>query len=220
MSEHWAVIPVKGLRDSKTRLAPYLGDSRKTVVEALLQDVLSSVLQSKVFDKTIVISPDENVANLARSGTVAFLQQTSVGLNRAVDQVRRLALKEGVLSMTTILADIPLAEPRDFAEIFHLRGAGASVVLAPSLKMGTNVMLASPPSVIRPRYGRWSYSKHLREAQVAGVDAYSASNPRVSFDIDTPHDLLRLRRKDPENRTRTARILLGIRPLLHHPKAP
>lgn len=218
MSENWAVIPVKGLGDSKTRLAPYLGDSRKTVVEALLQDVLSSVLHSKVFDKTIVISPDENVANLARSGTAAFLQQTSVGLNRAVDQVRRLALKEGVLSMTTILADIPLAESRDFAEIFHMRGASASVVLAPSLKMGTNVMLASPPSVIRPRYGRWSYSKHLRESQVAGVDAYSASNPRVSFDIDTPHDLLKLRRRDPEGRTRTARVLLGTRPLLHHPK--
>ena len=216
MSEHWAVIPVKGLRDSKTRLGPYLGDGRKTLVEALLQDVLSSVLQSKVFEKTIVISPDENVANLARHGNVAFLTQTSVGLNRAVDQVRRLALKEGALSMTTILADIPLAEPRDFAEIFHMRGASASVVLAPSLKMGTNVMLASPPSVIRPRYGRWSYSKHLREAQVAGVDAYSASNHRISFDIDTPHDLLKLRRRDPDGRKRTTRVLLGIRPLLHH----
>ena len=77
--------------------------------------------------------------------------------------------------------------------------------MAPSLKGGTNVMLTSPPGTISPSYGRWSYSKHLRLAQMKGVDAYSISNCRVSFDIDTMSDLMELRRLDPESKTASAR---------------
>src|SRR5438034_643659 len=66
MSEHWAVIPVKGLADSKTRLSSFLGERKKLLVEALLQDVLSSILRSRVYDKVLVVSPDDSVSALAR----------------------------------------------------------------------------------------------------------------------------------------------------------
>jgi FO synthase len=215
MNEQWAVIPVKGLTESKTRLSGYLGDKRRLLVEALLEDVLSSVLLSRVFDRIIVTSPDENVALLGRNEKVEFLKQTGHGLNRAVEHARRTARRENVQSLTTVLADIPLARPNDFAEIFDIRGADPCVVLAPSMKGGTNVMLASPPSTIRPRYGRWSYSKHLRQAQVEGVDVYSVSNPRISLDIDTVEDLMALRRRDAECETRTAQVIRDLPPLLH-----
>ncbi len=66
-------------------------------------------------------------------------------------------------------------------------------------------MLTSPPGAISPSYGRWSYSKHLRRAQAGGLNAYSISNGRVSFDIDTTSDLIELRRLDPEGKTASGR---------------
>jgi 2-phospho-L-lactate guanylyltransferase len=218
LSQHWAVIPVKGLTESKKRLSSYLGDKKKLLVEALLQDVLSSVIKAKVFDAVLVISPDENVESLARTNRVVFLKQTGFGLNRAIEQANRFALRENVGSLTSILADIPLSEPRDFIDIIEMRRMNHSVVLVPSLKGGTNVMLDFPPGIVKPNYGRWSYSKHLRQAQLAGLEAYSMSNSRISFDVDTADDLMELRRRDPRAKTVSSRVVRDFRPILSQAK--
>jgi len=206
MTDNWAVIPVKGLTESKTRLSTSLqADKRRILVEALMEDVLSSIIRSRVYGTVMVISPDENVASRIRPEEVSFLKQTGVGLNRAIEQANKLATQKHVRSVTTVLADIPLVEPGDFKELLSVGTAVPRVVMAPSLKGGTNVLLTSPPGVISPSYGRWSYSKHLRQAQMKKVDAYSISNSRVSFDIDTISDLVELRRLDPESKTASAR---------------
>jgi len=210
LSEDWAVIPVRGLADSKTRLSSYLGERKKLLVEALLQDVLSSILRSRVYDKVLVVSPDDSVSALARRDGLSFLGQTGLGLNSAIEQANKLALKENARSLTTILADIPFAEPRDFTELFHLGDGDRRAVLVPSLKGGTNVMTTRPPGVIRPSYGRWSYAKHLRQAQLSGLAAYSVSNPRISFDVDSVKDLIELKRRDPDARTMSAKALREI----------
>lgn len=208
MTENWAVIPVKGLTESKTRLSTYLqGDKRRILVEALLDDVLSSIIRSRVYGTIIVISPDENVASRIQPPEVSFLKQTGIGLNRAVEQAIRLATLEHASSLTTVLADIPLVEPSDFKEIVGLGSPGRRVAMAPSMKGGTNVMLTSPPGVVFPGYGRWSYSKHLRRAQVGGISAYSLSNPRLSFDIDTMSDLAELRHRDPYGKTVSGKVV-------------
>jgi 2-phospho-L-lactate guanylyltransferase len=216
LTQHWAVIPVKGLTESKRRLSGYLGEKKKILVEALIHDVITSIVKARVFDTVLIISPDENVESVARTNGVVFLRQTGFGLNRAIEQANRLAVKENVRSLTSILADIPLAEPQDFIDVFEMRAANRSVVLVPSLKGGTNVMLDLPPGILRPSYGRWSYSKHLRQAQLAGLDVYSMSNSRISFDVDTAHDLLELRRRDPQSKTMSARVLRDFRPLVSH----
>jgi 2-phospho-L-lactate/phosphoenolpyruvate guanylyltransferase len=220
LTQNWAVIPVKGLAESKKRLTSYLGESKKLLVEALLQDVLSSALQSDIYDKVLVISPDETVADLSNAKRVDFLRQTGFGLNRAIDQANRLAIRDRVSSLTTILGDIPMAAPQDFREIFKIGNGFGKVVMVPSLKGGTNVMMARPPGVVRPNYGRWSYSKHLRQAQLNKVVTYSISNPRVSFDVDTVNDLTELKRRDPNLRTLSAKVLTRMEPVLPSIHAP
>jgi len=154
MTDYWAVIPVKGLTESKTRLSAYLqGDKRRILVEALLDDVLSSIIRSKVYGTVMVISPDENVASRIRPPEVSFLKQTGIGLNRAVEQANRLATLGHARSLTTVLADIPLVEPADFKELVSLGSPSRRVVMAPSMKGGTNVMLTSPSVVISTSYG-------------------------------------------------------------------
>src|SRR5438445_8855425 len=186
MTDNWAIVPVKGLTESKTRLSTSLqGEKRRVLVEALLEDVLSSIIRSRAYGIIVVISPDENVGSRLRSQEVSFLKQTGVGLNRAIEQANRLAIQKHARSLTTIIADITLVEHGDLMELLSLGPASRKVVMAPSFKGGTNVMLTAPPGVISPTYGRWSYSKHLRQAQISGLNAYSISNSRISLAITT-----------------------------------
>jgi 2-phospho-L-lactate guanylyltransferase len=211
MSDHRVIVPVKGLKESKTRLSSFLvKEKRELLVKALLQDVLKSLQGSDVFTSIVVVSPDHSVSEAIQSGNVAFLRQTGTGLNAAVQQAISTATKSRAESLTIALADVPMAEPRDFAELFNLGGNQAKVVLAPSLKGGTNTMFLSPPSAIPPGYGRWSYAKHLREAQRRKLNVYSVSNSRLSFDIDTAKDLVELRRLDPNGRTDAGKLVNNL----------
>lgn len=202
-----AIVPVKGLTDAKKRLANYLGPSeRKRLVLAMLADVLSALHRSRMFVEILVISPDETIAREAERNNSSFARQNGVGLNSAVHQAVRLAFEREVSSVTTVLADLPLLEPGDIEELVQISRETPRVVLVPSSKGGTNIMLRAPPDVIVTSYGRWSYGKHLRSAQEKGVAAYSVSNPRISFDVDTVEDLRTLRQMDSSEKTNAGRL--------------
>ena len=178
----------------------------------MLKDVLTSVEESELFSRVLVVSPDQNVKAEANLPDGSFLHQEGQGLNAGVRQSTLFATREKASSMVVLLADIPLVEGRDLKELYSVGDIVPRVVLSPSLKGGTNVMVREPPGIIAPAYGRWSYSTHLRVAQKAGLTVYSVSNPRLSFDIDTPEDLITMRRRDPHGKTHTARCLEEMTP--------
>ena len=202
-----AIVPVKGLAEAKKRLANYLGPSeRRRLVLAMLADVLSALHRSKMFVEILVISPDESIAREAGRNNSSFARQSGAGLNSAVHQAVRLAFEREIFAVTTVLADLPLLEPRDIEELVQISRETPRVVLVPSSKGGTNILLRAPPDAIATAYGRWSYGRHLRSAQEKGVTAYSVSNPRVSFDVDTVEDLRTLRQMDSSEKTNAGRL--------------
>jgi 2-phospho-L-lactate guanylyltransferase len=211
----FAIIPVKGLVESKSRLARSLSpQDKKKLIIALLEDVLIAVQESQIFSRVLVVSQDPDVEKEANLPNGTFLHQDGQGLNAGVRQSTLFAIREKASSVAVVLADIPMLESRDLRELYSVGGAAQRVVLAPSLKGGTNVMVREPPGVIAPAYGRWSFSTHLRAAQKTGFAVYSVSNPRLSFDVDTLEDLIAIARKDPHGKTRTAKCLQDMT-LLH-----
>jgi 2-phospho-L-lactate/phosphoenolpyruvate guanylyltransferase len=211
MTKNVAIIPVKGLLESKGRLSRFLAPSdKRKIIVALLEDVLSAVRESGLFSRVLVVSPDRNVNEVATLHDASFLHQDGQGLNAGILQSTQFAIREKTSSLAVLLADIPLLEPRDLKELYSVGDTVPRVVLSPSLKGGTNVMVREPPNIIAPAYGRWSFSTHLRAAQKTGLAVYSVSNPRLSFDVDTPEDLITIRRKDPHGRTHTARCLQEV----------
>jgi len=215
LTGNFAIIPVKGLVESKSRLARSLSpEDKKKLILALLEDVLAAVKESKVFSRVLVVSPDPNVEKEANVPHGTFLHQEGGGLNAGIRQSTLFAIREKASSVAVLLADIPMLEPRDLRELCTVAATAEKVVLAPSMKGGTNVMVREPPNVIAPAYGRWSFSTHLRAAQKTGFAVYSISNPRLSFDVDTLEDLIAVARKDPHGKTRTAKCLQEMT-LLH-----
>jgi len=214
MTRNFAIIPVKGLLDSKSRLSSILGPvDKKQLILAMLKDVLATVEKSEIFNRVLVVSLDRNVEREGKLREGVFLHQELPGLNAGIRQSTLFAMKEDASSATVLLGDIPLVEPRDLKEVCSMGDTVPRVVLSPSQKGGTNVMLRHPPYVISSSYGRWSFSNHLRSAQRTGVAAYAVSNPRLSFDVDTPDDLVVLRSRDPKARTNAVRCLQEMNPI-------
>ncbi len=211
MTKDFAIIPVKGLLESKSRLSRSLSPyDKKRLILAMLNDVMTAVKESELFSRIVVVSPDRNVEGEANLQDGVFLHQEGPGLNAAIRQSTLLATRERASSVAVLLADIPLIEPRDLKEVYSVGNTAQRVVLSPSLKGGTNVMVREPPDIIATAYGRWSFSTHLRAAQKTGLAVYSVSNQRLSFDVDTLEDLIAVARKDPRERTHTARFLQEI----------
>jgi 2-phospho-L-lactate/phosphoenolpyruvate guanylyltransferase len=203
-----AVVPVKNLTEAKKRLAGHLSpEERRSLVIAMLNDVLHSLNRTNLFGQVIVISPDITLEHEAERNHSRFVRQSGVGLNSAVRQVTKMVIEEGGSVLSCVLGDIPLVERGDFEELHKIGSGKPRVVLSPSLKGGTNVLSRTPPEVIVSTYGRWSYAKHLRTAQEKGVPVYSVSNPRLSLDIDTVDDIKTLQQRDPTGRTYAARAV-------------
>ena len=66
-----------------------------------------------------------------------------------------------------------------------------SIVIAPCRhRQGTNVLVLSPPRLIPPQFGLYSFARHQQLAQQTGVNPTICHSPHLAFDLDTPKDWL------------------------------
>jgi 2-phospho-L-lactate guanylyltransferase len=94
-------------------------------------------------------------------------------------------------------ADIPFLAVQDIEVILTGSTQGPKVILCPSKEgTGTNALLRTPPDAIPARFGPNSFSLHLLEAHTKNIPCEVHSLPRVALDIDTPEDLLALKKTD------------------------
>ncbi len=69
------------------------------------------------------------------------------------------------------------------------------VVLVPDRHgSGTNALLLAPPNAIDFRFGEGSRAAHAAAAEAAGATYVELDGP-LSFDLDTPEDLLEADRR-------------------------
>jgi len=188
----FVAIPVKGLKDAKRRLEVILRpEERRLLCIAMLKDVLKAVRMSKYVEKVIIISCDQTILKLARKmRAIAFDEGESRGLNSAVERIARYCTDEGAKSMLILPIDIPLVKSDDIDNIIQ-KGYTRSMVISPSMdEKGTNALLMSPPTVIKPRFGLNSFKNHINEAIANRIRYKIYRSPRVALDIDTPKDLI------------------------------
>jgi len=186
----FAVIPVKMLQDSKTRLSEVLKpQERQSLTLAMLEDILSAVTSSSGVDRTAVVSPDSKAQEFAESFGAAYLLEKEQGLNHAVEQATLWCMQNNARSVLVLPADIPLITSSDVNRMISLCSSEECIAIAPSRNGGTNALLQKPPNLITPFFGPESFKRHLAEASSRGImtRVYRAQN--VSLDIDSPEDL-------------------------------
>ncbi|MGI8912130.1 MAG: 2-phospho-L-lactate guanylyltransferase [Rubrobacteraceae bacterium] len=185
-----AVVPVKDLREAKSRLGSILGpEARASLVLRMMDRVLSALQAAGVHD-VCVVSPDLTVLDLASKHGATPLLQEGRGLNPALEDGRRWAMESGAAALLVLPADLPLLEPDDVRELLNETEAGFSITIAPDdVCSGTNALLLRPPDALPFFFGSDSFKEHLRAARERGLGARIVRRPGLAFDLDTAEDL-------------------------------
>lgn len=186
-----ALIPVKRLEQSKSRLLPELPDAqRQALTLAMLEDLIEALQRAGCVDRIAVTTPDPQVARRAEAAGAEVLMRPEPGLNAALeDGATRLALADDD-ALLVVLGDVAGALPAEFRALVEQAGAGApGVWLAPSADGGTSALLLRPARAIPFCFGPQSALRHEEAARRAGVVCRRVPLASLANDLDAPEDL-------------------------------
>jgi 2-phospho-L-lactate guanylyltransferase len=199
LSRTWALVPIRGLETSKTRLGEDLdAEERVELVTDLLTRTLVATRDAARIAGTIVVTMDAAAAGLARDHDAIGLVERAPGLNEAIAAARSVAGARGASAIVVVPADLPAISPiaiDTLVEAAALAGRAEAadvgvVALVPDRHgTGTNALLVSPPALVEPTFGPGSFDRHRLAANAAGATLVELGGP-LSLDLDTTADLI------------------------------
>lgn len=207
----WALLHVKAPELAKTRLAGVLDPGqRRALQQAMLEDVLDSLLCSRLIEGIAVISPDRGIGELAYRLGVQFIQEAALGsdLNSALEAGTSHLIRQGAGVVAIVPGDLPLLDPRDVDRAVNTaRGEKAVVVIPDGLGKGTNGLVF--PAGVQPefRFGRDSFRRHLSASNLEPVIPLELAS--MALDIDLPEDIDRLLASRSRRARRTRAFLMS-----------
>lgn len=196
------LLPVKSLRNAKSRLAETYGETgRAKIAAALLQDAFDLCSQTN-FLTWWVVSDDEQILDDALARGFHTVRDPGSGLNAALSAAVHVVIAAGASSVTIVPADVPLAWSGDLHDLLDT-GETSDVVVVPSGNGGTNGLFLSPPTAIAPAFGPDSFRAHLTAAEDLRLRCSILPLPRLELDIDSPGDVEALRARPRHGRSHT-----------------
>ena len=188
------ILPVKPLHLAKSRRSKALNsEERQEFVRDGLLHTLRILQTLPEIWRTLVISADPNVWEIALKYEVDVYEELDVpGLNESVVCGQRWALEQGADAVMVLPIDLPnLNADCMHSKIFKLHdNDNPGMVIVPDRHMqGTNVLLFSPPDLIKTAYGFNSFERHCTLAAQAGVNPIIIHCADLALDIDSPEDL-------------------------------
>lgn len=111
----WAIIPVKPLLMSKSRLAQVLSaEARAELMREFLTRMLAELQQVSELAQILLVSSDPAVAAVARRfGVLLLAEERPLGLNTAVTQATHQAVAHGAAGVLILPADLPFLTALD-----------------------------------------------------------------------------------------------------------
>jgi 2-phospho-L-lactate/phosphoenolpyruvate guanylyltransferase len=189
----YAVVPVKDLRGTKSRLTPVLDPGARAGLTLYMMGRVVGAIRDAGVEDVCVVSPDRMVLEEAkRRGAIPLLQE-SRGLNPALEEGRRRAMGLSASKLLVLPADLPLLDAEDVLAVLREAGGEPSVVIAPDgARSGTNALLIQPPDVLPFAFGTGSFEAHVGAARRRGLDVRVCERSHLAFDLDTAEDLAHL----------------------------
>ncbi len=195
-----AIVPVGRLEGAKSRLGAVLdAEERHDLATRLLEATLRALATTPGLAETFVVTPDDDVRDLALAAGARPLRQRTGGLNDGVRAARDEAIAAGATAVLIVPTDLPGLTPDAVAPLLAtLERTGPPLValVADRHGRGTNALLLAPPDVIDPRFGGDSFPAHTTAGEAVGATVVVLDGP-LAVDIDTPDDLLLAEAMDP-----------------------
>ncbi|HSK49521.1 MAG TPA: 2-phospho-L-lactate guanylyltransferase [Solirubrobacterales bacterium] len=209
-----AVLPIKRLDEAKRRLAVGIDDERRrALVSAMAADVLAAIGAARSIERTIVVSGDPVVQELANGAQAEVVPDPAdEGHSEAALAGIARAEVEGARCVVLLPGDCPLLDPRELDSLLTAIPSDYVGIVPNRHGSGTNALVLSPPSAIVPAFGEGSCERHVAAAREAGIPFAVEELPSLGLDLDTPADLIALTRELEAQRGRGRRTAktLGI----------
>jgi 2-phospho-L-lactate guanylyltransferase len=207
-----AVLPVKRFGEAKHRLASGLDEEqREALVAAMLEDTLEAIDGSRSIEQTIVVTGDPRAQEIVAPSSAEVLPDPADEghVVAALAGITRAEV-DGAACVVLLPGDCPLLDPKELDRL--LTGIPSSfVAIVPDRHgAGTNALVLSPPSAIRPAFGEGSCARHVAAAREADVPFAVEELPSLALDLDTPADVIALTRAlaaGSKRGRRTAKVL-------------
>ena len=199
----WALIPVKTLKDSKSRLARVLTEKERiNLTRHLLVQLLDVIEKVPALDIALVVSSDMEVLELAQEHSALILSEKKQnGLNEALCQAKQYAHDHYCESILVLPCDLPFVQEEDielFLSAAETQDSEPDDESAPDMRTmiispdqsgkGTNALFLYPVSSFNFQFGPESFKRHLREAAHQGMTSRIVDPPGLTFDLDTEED--------------------------------
>ncbi len=207
----WLVVPVRSLRDGKSRLAPALdAQQRRAFVERLLVRTLERAARFPGLERTLVVSAcDEARARASACGATVIEERAPGGLNNALRQAQFRLRDAGVTRMLMVSSDLPLLQAEDLQCLAAASSAGAIAIAPDRARQGTNGIGLHAAVDFDFSFGPSSFERHLERVQQLGIHSTILERTGLAFDIDLPNDLAELHALE-QRHTHCAGLLAGL----------
>ena len=192
-----AIIPMKPLVDSKTRLAQRFSPTqRASLAMGMLEHVISAIQDASV-PQVWVVGGDQQVRDMAEKFGCPWMEELGCGLNDTLGKAFDIAFRQDA-SALYVAGDLPFLKPGDLHSLLQASRRRKNVTLAPARRGGgTNAMLLPPGVAFRPQLGPSSFTKHLSQAAALEISVAICSSPGLGLDLDTTEDLETYERMEP-----------------------
>ena len=183
------IIPVKSFQKSKTRLQL---SEEKTIelCRLLLREVIKTVSESGLIDKTIVVSNENKISDIIEEYDCKRIPDVNEeSVNDAVGLAESYLLENKFTHSIVLPLDVPFFYSEDIRKLLNFSDR-RSVVIVPSRHFdGTNALLRTPIDSMKPRYDEGSYSFQIESAKNFDVKICVGLIYRLMLDIDSVEDL-------------------------------
>ncbi|MDB5855802.1 MAG: cofC [Herminiimonas sp.] len=197
------LIPVKSLHSGKSRLGPVFSAAfRRKLNEEFLLHMLGIAAEWPGMDKTVIVSPCEDVLRIAQRHGAQTLRQpldsASEGLNAALSFALATLRAKSAGDILIVPCDLPEASVADLhAMVSHGNGGSEGrrlVIAADQSGTGTNGLFLPAEHLPDFHFGPNSNQRHREMAIARGLPFMNVVIPGLSRDIDTPSDYYEWRR--------------------------
>lgn len=185
-----AIVPVKTFSKAKKRLnlSP---EKTENICKIMLEDVLGTISNSDLIEKTALVSKDETALSIGRRfGCIEIIDEKELGVNNAVSLADAYFQDNGFDATFVFPQDIPLMQPEDIKTLFNFKNSQKCALIVPSRKFdGTNALFRTPVNLMETHYDEDSYKIHLKRAEEISSSSALVLIRRIMLDVDDLSDL-------------------------------
>lgn len=192
------LVPVKNLANAKQRLGEALDQARRSLLaEAMLRDVLTAAMGVAGWIDVFLVTDDARAKVLAAEFNFGVIED-----NRDESETAAIAMAttwceaHGYDTTVVVPGDIPLMTSAELHRVLDAAPDEGAVFVPAYDRRGSNCILRRPAALIALRFGNDSFLPHCEAMKKTGKQLVILEMPGIGLDIDNPHELELLVRRE------------------------